>query len=153
MPIFRTFFIIALRDIYIDIYVQFDGQSTLLNSEFFPFSTLLPKNKDAFYPSFLLPQSRYITSVYFTITGLTSVGFGNVSPNTEVEKIFTICLMLMGCKWKLEEGRQKGVFLSLVLSTKKQAQLSQHTNHILSIIMSITLYFTVMDCDQLHPFL
>ena len=43
-------------------------------------------------------QSRYITSVYFTITGLTSVGFGNVSPNTEVEKIFTICLMLMGCK-------------------------------------------------------
>ncbi len=44
------------------------------------------------------PQSRYITSVYFTITGLTSVGFGNVSPNTEAEKIFTICLMLMGCK-------------------------------------------------------
>lgn len=44
-------------------------------------------------------QSRYITSVYFTITGLTSVGFGNVSPNTEAEKIFTICLMLMGCKF------------------------------------------------------
>ncbi|CAB4062583.1 KCNH2 [Lepeophtheirus salmonis] len=41
-------------------------------------------------------KSRYITSVYFTITGLTSVGFGNVSPNTDVEKIFTITLMLMG---------------------------------------------------------
>jgi hypothetical protein len=48
--------------------------------------------------SCLFPQSRYITSVYFTITGLTSVGFGNVSANTEAEKIFTICLMLMGCK-------------------------------------------------------
>ena len=46
-------------------------------------------------------QSRYITSVYFTITGLTSVGFGNVTPNTEAEKIFTITLMLMGCKYYL----------------------------------------------------
>lgn len=44
-------------------------------------------------------QSRYITALYFTFTSLTSVGFGNVAPNTDAEKIFTICVMLVGCKF------------------------------------------------------
>lgn len=48
---------------------------------------------------FILFQSRYITALYFTFTSLTSVGFGNVAPNTDAEKIFTICVMLVGCKW------------------------------------------------------
>lgn len=47
---------------------------------------------------FLQLQSRYITALYFTFTSLTSVGFGNVAPNTDAEKIFTICVMLVGCK-------------------------------------------------------
>ncbi|XP_071957297.1 voltage-gated inwardly rectifying potassium channel KCNH6-like isoform X4 [Antedon mediterranea] len=41
-------------------------------------------------------QSRYITALYFTFSSLTSVGFGNVSPNTNPEKIFSICVMLIG---------------------------------------------------------
>ncbi|XP_065170166.1 potassium voltage-gated channel subfamily H member 6-like isoform X3 [Atheta coriaria] len=41
-------------------------------------------------------KSRYITALYFTFTSLTSVGFGNVAPNTDSEKIFTICVMLVG---------------------------------------------------------
>lgn len=44
-------------------------------------------------------QSRYITALYFTFSSLTSVGFGNVAPNTDMEKIFTICVMLVGCKY------------------------------------------------------
>lgn len=43
-------------------------------------------------------KSRYITALYFTFTSLTSVGFGNVAPNTDAEKVFTICVMLVGCK-------------------------------------------------------
>ncbi|KAA3680440.1 uncharacterized protein DEA37_0000140 [Paragonimus westermani] len=43
-------------------------------------------------------QSKYITALYFTFSSLTSVGFGNVSPNTNPEKIFSICVMLIGCK-------------------------------------------------------
>lgn len=43
-------------------------------------------------------QSRYVTALYFTLSSLTSVGFGNVSPNTNAEKIFSICVMLVGCK-------------------------------------------------------
>ncbi|XP_020604757.1 potassium voltage-gated channel subfamily H member 6-like [Orbicella faveolata] len=41
-------------------------------------------------------QSKYITALYFTLSSLTSVGFGNVSPNTNTEKIFSICVMLIG---------------------------------------------------------
>ncbi|XP_060881652.1 potassium voltage-gated channel subfamily H member 2 isoform X1 [Metopolophium dirhodum] len=41
-------------------------------------------------------RSRYITALYFTFSSLTSVGFGNVAPNTDAEKAFTICVMLVG---------------------------------------------------------
>ncbi|XP_071502787.1 potassium voltage-gated channel unc-103-like [Diadema antillarum] len=41
-------------------------------------------------------KSKYITALYFTFSSLTSVGFGNVSPNTNPEKIFSICVMLIG---------------------------------------------------------
>ncbi|XP_033606226.1 potassium voltage-gated channel subfamily H member 2 isoform X3 [Cryptotermes secundus] len=41
-------------------------------------------------------KSRYITALYFTFSSLTSVGFGNVAPNTDAEKVFTICVMLVG---------------------------------------------------------
>lgn len=40
--------------------------------------------------------SAYIASLYFTLSSLTSVGFGNVCANTDAEKVFSICIMLMG---------------------------------------------------------
>lgn len=40
--------------------------------------------------------TRYITALYFTITSLTSIGFGNVAPNTDNEKIFSVLMMLVG---------------------------------------------------------
>uniref|UniRef100_A0A087YGX7 Potassium voltage-gated channel subfamily H member 7 n=1 Tax=Poecilia formosa TaxID=48698 RepID=A0A087YGX7_POEFO len=42
-------------------------------------------------------KDKYVTALYFTFSSLTSVGFGNVSPNTNSEKIFSICVMLIGC--------------------------------------------------------
>lgn len=54
-------------------------------------------------------KDKYVTALYFTFSSLTSVGFGNVSPNTNSEKIFSICVMLIGCEclalalpWSLE---------------------------------------------------
>ncbi|XP_023282428.1 potassium voltage-gated channel subfamily H member 8 [Seriola lalandi dorsalis] len=41
-------------------------------------------------------RSIYIASLYFTLSSLTSVGFGNVSANTDAEKIFSVCVMLIG---------------------------------------------------------
>jgi len=43
-------------------------------------------------------RSRYITSLYFTFTILTSVGFGNVAPVTNIEKVFSIFAMILGCE-------------------------------------------------------
>lgn len=45
-------------------------------------------------------RSSYVTSLYFALSSLTSVGFGNVSANTDSEKIFSICTMLIGGGWK-----------------------------------------------------
>ncbi|KAF4084590.1 hypothetical protein AMELA_G00107830 [Ameiurus melas] len=41
-------------------------------------------------------RSAYIASLYFTLSSLTSVGFGNVCANTDAEKIFSVCTMLIG---------------------------------------------------------
>ncbi|KAL3831234.1 hypothetical protein ACJMK2_023011, partial [Sinanodonta woodiana] len=41
-------------------------------------------------------KSKYVTALYFTFSSLTSVGFGNVSPNTNSEKVFSILIMLIG---------------------------------------------------------
>ena len=46
------------------------------------------------------PSTRmaYATALYFTLSCMTSVGFGNVSAFTEYEKIFSICMMILGCE-------------------------------------------------------
>ncbi|CAL8076102.1 unnamed protein product [Calicophoron daubneyi] len=41
-------------------------------------------------------HTKYITALYFTFSSLTSIGFGNVSPNTNAEKVFSIVVMLVG---------------------------------------------------------
>nr|XP_053646489.1 potassium voltage-gated channel subfamily H member 8-like [Cherax quadricarinatus] len=41
-------------------------------------------------------SEKYVTALYFTCSSLTSVGFGNVSANTNREKIFSIVTMLIG---------------------------------------------------------
>ncbi|KAK4310053.1 hypothetical protein Pmani_018358 [Petrolisthes manimaculis] len=40
-------------------------------------------------------KTMYVTSLYFTMTCMTSVGFGNVAAETDNEKIFTICMMII----------------------------------------------------------
>ncbi|KAB0341511.1 hypothetical protein FD754_018437, partial [Muntiacus muntjak] len=44
-------------------------------------------------------NSVYISSLYFTMTSLTSVGFGNIAPSTDIEKIFAVAIMMIGCKY------------------------------------------------------
>uniref|UniRef100_A0A493U1A4 Ion transport domain-containing protein n=1 Tax=Anas platyrhynchos platyrhynchos TaxID=8840 RepID=A0A493U1A4_ANAPP len=51
-------------------------------------------------------KDKYVTALYFTFSSLTSVGFGNVSPNTNSEKIFSICVMLIGSVRVCERARE-----------------------------------------------
>ncbi|XP_016154428.1 PREDICTED: potassium voltage-gated channel subfamily H member 5 [Ficedula albicollis] len=43
-------------------------------------------------------DSLYISSLYFTMTSLTTIGFGNIAPTTDGEKIFSVAMMMVGCK-------------------------------------------------------
>jgi hypothetical protein len=47
----------------------------------------------------------YLTAMYFTLSSLTSVGFGNVAANTNVEKVFAVCVMLVGGKCQFIDKR------------------------------------------------
>ena len=40
----------------------------------------------------------YVTALYYTMTCMTSVGFGNVAAETDNEKIFSICMMIVAGK-------------------------------------------------------
>ncbi|PFX25552.1 Potassium voltage-gated channel subfamily H member 2 [Stylophora pistillata] len=40
--------------------------------------------------------SAYVTALYFTLTSMTTVGFGNVAANTNGEKVFAVVTMLIG---------------------------------------------------------
>ena len=47
-------------------------------------------------------STRYITSLYFTLSSLTSVGFGNIAPSTNDEKVFAVLVMIIGGRWCLK---------------------------------------------------
>ncbi|XP_028398501.1 LOW QUALITY PROTEIN: potassium voltage-gated channel subfamily H member 1-like [Dendronephthya gigantea] len=46
----------------------------------------------------LLPTlpSRYVSALYYCLTSLTTIGFGNIAPNTTAEKIFGSIFMIVG---------------------------------------------------------
>lgn len=42
------------------------------------------------------PSEQYLTSIYFTVTTITTVGYGDVSGNTKSEKVFCCFVMIIG---------------------------------------------------------
>ena len=52
------------------------------------------------YPEFKIENgpsifSQYLTALYFTMTCMTSIGFGNVAAETDNEKMFTLFMMII----------------------------------------------------------
>jgi hypothetical protein len=47
-------------------------------------------------------QAIYVTALYYSVTSLTTVGFGNIAANTVREKVFAVCVMIIG-------GRQMSI--------------------------------------------
>ena len=43
-------------------------------------------------------KTMYVTALYYTMTCMTSVGFGNIAAETDNEKIFSICMMIVAGK-------------------------------------------------------
>ena len=57
-----------------------------------------PSNDKSESVELLSLRTRYLASLYYVMTLCTTVGFGNVSANTDGEMIFSILCMLMGGK-------------------------------------------------------
>ena len=55
--------------------------------------TNVTNTTDSYDPSL---TECYLSAMYFALSSLTSVGFGNVAANTNAEKVFAICVMLVG---------------------------------------------------------
>ncbi|KAI8496616.1 Potassium voltage-gated channel sub H member 4 [Branchiostoma belcheri] len=74
------------------------GCGAAANSSIFNSTSNFTEGTDLLRPSEGGPDitSAYLTALYFTLSSLTSVGFGNVSANTNAEKIFSVCTMMIG---------------------------------------------------------
>lgn len=76
--------------------IQYSWLWKLANLTQIPYSYTWPNNTTT--PELTNGPTRrtmYVTALYFTMTCMTSVGFGNVAPDTDNEKIFTICMMII----------------------------------------------------------
>ncbi|XP_057662676.1 potassium voltage-gated channel protein eag-like [Diorhabda carinulata] len=76
--------------------VQYSWLWKLANITQNPYSYVWPN--DSSTPELINGPSRktmYVTALYFTMTCMTSVGFGNVAAETDNERIFTICMMII----------------------------------------------------------
>lgn len=79
--------------------LQYSWLWKLANVTQSPYSYTL--SNDTNLPELINGPSRktmYVTALYFTMTCMTSVGFGNVAAETDNEKIFTICMMIIAGK-------------------------------------------------------
>ena len=41
-------------------------------------------------------DEEYISALYFVFTSLTTVGFGNIAPNSVIEKSFSVIVLVLG---------------------------------------------------------
>ena len=67
---------------------------------------------------------RYLTALYFTLSCMTGVGFGNVAAASEAEKLFSVFLMITGCKYTIYtnnglNGFKQNNYLLNPISTKR----------------------------------
>ena len=105
-------------------------------------------------------QSRYATALYFVFSGLVSVGFGNVAPNTDNEMIFAIAMMLSGCKspsktklvlsplflWLLNEKSRKKRDIQLE-KRRPRAALPPCFRHLINFAIRIYIYLKRRSLD------
>ncbi|CAG9836524.1 unnamed protein product [Diabrotica balteata] len=100
--------------------VQYSWLWKLANITQNPYSYVWPN--DSSTPELINGPSRktmYVTALYFTMTCMTSVGFGNVAAETDNERIFTICMMIIAAERR-----------------KNEPQLDQNQDHLVRKIFS-----------------
>lgn len=66
-------------------------------------------------------KTMYVTALYYTMTCMTSVGFGNVAAETDNEKIFSICMMIVAGEF----SRRKKSFFPTNRETDRPPRFSK----------------------------
>ncbi|KYQ55222.1 Potassium voltage-gated channel protein eag, partial [Trachymyrmex zeteki] len=104
--------------------VQYSWLWKLANVTQSPYSYLWTNASTA--PELVAGPSRrtmYVTALYFTMTCMTSVGFGNVAAETDNEKIFTICMMIIA-------GTDTTIILNLMFVNQLQKEYLDHPRQV-----------------------
>jgi len=69
-------------------------------------------------------RSMYLTALYFTMTCMTSIGFGNVAAETDAEKAFCICMMIVSSLlYAAIFGHVTTIIHNLTLATAKYHEM------------------------------
>ena len=69
-------------------------------------------------------KTMYVTALYYTMTCMTSVGFGNIAAETDNEKIFSICMMIVAGEYQCCQLRL--IFFLLKISSVRSFALRHH---------------------------
>ena len=88
--------------------------------------------------------------MYFTFTTLTSVGFGNVAPNTPNEKIYAIVVMMIGCKYEIKLPLGK-ISTSFFLKNAKLGSAYLHNCLLLIHFFSSDVRQYFRKCERHYP--
>ncbi|VDP00622.1 unnamed protein product [Soboliphyme baturini] len=68
--------------------------------------------------------SAYITALYFTMTSLTTIGFGNVAGTTESEKVFCVFMMLISSLlYATIFGHMTTIIQQMTLATQRYREM------------------------------
>lgn len=116
--------------------VQYSWLWKLANITQSPYSYVWPNDTNT--PELINGPSRktmYVTALYFTMTCMTSVGFGNVAAETDNERIFTICMMIIAGK---PEGRPVRPLQNFFFSALLYATIFGHVTTIIQQMTSAT---------------
>uniref|UniRef100_A0A673LUV4 Potassium voltage-gated channel subfamily H member 1-like n=1 Tax=Sinocyclocheilus rhinocerous TaxID=307959 RepID=A0A673LUV4_9TELE len=81
-------------------------------------------------------DSVYITSLYFTMTSLTSIGFGNIAPTTDGEKIFAVAMMMIGSLlYATIFGNVTTIFQQMYANTNRYHEMLNSVRDFLKLLM------------------
>lgn len=71
-------------------------------------------------------SQRYLAAVYWTITTLTTVGYGDITPTTDLSRVFTMLVMLIGVAFY---GLVIGTISKIIANIQKHKAASEEKIH------------------------
>ena len=92
----------------------------------------------------------YVTALYFTMTCMTSIGFGNVAAETDNEKSFTVCMMIVSSLlYAAIFGHVTTIIHNMTLATAKYHEMLDGVREFM-ILNEVLCIQSLMACSTSH---